>query len=159
MVYNNDKTLINFLIKAKKNTYAAKDNTASVQPILNGSKQLEYCDGDYFYRDIYLGSTYFVGQETVEFKNCPIWSMVYSGGIIIPNATANIINSIYDFLKRALMLVDINSIYRGPKYYHLDDYVFKNEYEGTLNCFYGKELILIKNQKVYELRYNGGLVR
>ncbi|WP_376768623.1 DUF5680 domain-containing protein [Paenibacillus foliorum] len=40
----------------------------------------------YFYRDIYFGSAFFIGQETVEFGSRPIWSTVYSGGAIIPNA-------------------------------------------------------------------------
>ncbi|WP_232223941.1 hypothetical protein [Anoxybacteroides tepidamans] len=34
---------------------------------MNGSKQLEYREGDYVYRDIYFGFAFFVGQETVEY--------------------------------------------------------------------------------------------
>jgi hypothetical protein len=155
----NHEQLTNFLVEAKRNTYASQGDDASVQPLLNGSKQLEYRSGDYFYRDIYFGSAFFIGQETVECENRPIWSMVYSGGVIIPNANRDIIVPIYSFLRQALRLVDIKSIYRGPKRFESDNYVFKNDYEGTLDCFYGKETILLDGQKVYELHYNGGGVR
>ncbi|WP_010276110.1 DUF5680 domain-containing protein [Paenibacillus senegalensis] len=155
----NHEHLINFLVEAKRSTYASQGDDASVQPLLNGSKQLEYRSGDYFYRDIYFGSAFFIGQETVEFENRPIWSMVYSGGVIIPNANWDITGPIYGFLRQALKLVDTKSIYRGPNHFESDNYILKNEYEGTLDCFYGKEIILIDGQKVYELQYNGGVVR
>ncbi|WP_253944816.1 DUF5680 domain-containing protein [Paenibacillus sp. NEAU-GSW1] len=38
-------------------------------------------------------------------------------------------------------------------------FVFDNEHEGALECFYGKEIISLEGQKVYELHYNGGIVR
>jgi hypothetical protein len=152
----NNEQLKNFLVEAKRNTYASQGDDASVQPLLNGSKQLEYRSDDYFYRDIYFGSAFFIGQETVEFENKPVWSMVYSGGVINPNT---IIGSIYSFLRQALRLVDTNSIYRGPNLFESGDFIFKNEYTGSLDCFHGKEIILMNGQKVYELQYNGGLVR
>src|SRR5690606_11084784 len=113
----NHEQLTNFLVEAKRNTYASQGDDASVQPLLNGSKQLEYRSGDYFYRDIYFGSAFFIGQETVEFENRPIWSMVYSGGVTIPNANWDIIGPIYGFLRQALRLVDTKSIYRGPNHF------------------------------------------
>ena len=155
----NHELLAKFLVEAKRNTYASQGDDASVQPLLNGSKQLEYSSGNYSYRDIYYGSAFFIGQETVEFENRPIWSMVYSGGVTIPNADWDIMGPIYNFLRQALRLVDTNSIYRGPNYNESGTYIFKNEYEGTLDCFHGKEMILIGDEKVYELRYNGGIVR
>lgn len=151
--------LIHFLVEAKRNTYASQGDDASVHPILNGSKQLEYRSGDYFYRDIYFGSAFFIGQETVEFENRPIWSMAYSGGILFPDANRELIGSIYAFLRQALSLVDTESIYRGPQHYESDNFIFNNEYKGTFDCFYGKENIWMDDQKVYELHYNGGVIR
>lgn len=158
MSYNQER-LIDFLVEAKRNTYASLGDDASVQPLLNGSKQLEYQSGDFLYRDIYFGSAFFIGQETAEYENRPIWSMVYSGGVIIPDANEDTIGHIYSFLRQALRLVDTKSIYRGPRIYESGRYIFKNEYEGTLDCFRGKEIILMGEQKVYELHYNGGVIR
>lgn len=155
----NHEQLISFLVRAKRNTYASQGDGALVQPSLNGSKQFEYRSGDYFYRDIYFGSAFFIGQETVEFEKRPIWSMVYSGGVTVPKANWDTINPIYDFLRQALRLVDTKSIYRGPNHFESGNYIFKNEYEGTLDCFHGKEIILEDGQTVYELHYNGGIIR
>lgn len=85
--------------------------------------------------------------------------MVYSGGVTIPHTSWEIIPPIYGFLRQALKLVDTNSIYRGPKHYVENNYIYKNECEGTLDDFHGKESILMDGQKVYELRYNGGSVQ
>ena len=155
----NHERLIAFIVEAKRNTYASHGDDALVQPLLHGSKQLEYRSGDYFYRDIYFGSAFFIGQETVEFENRPIWSMVYSGGVTSPNAKWDIMGPIYGFLRQALRMVDKQSIYRGPKLFKSDNYIFKNEYEGTIDCFHGKEVIILDGQKVYELQYDGGVVK
>lgn len=151
--------LAHFLVKAKRNTYASQGDDASVQPLLNGSKQLEYRDGDYFYRDIYFGAAFFIGQEVVEFQNHPIWSMVYSGGVTFPTANWDETGPIYRFLQQALRLVDTKLPYRGPNLFESGKYIFKNESEGSLDCFRGKEVILMDGQKVYELQYSGGIIR
>src|SRR5690348_12085680 len=94
-----------FLVEAKKRTYAAQGDEATVPPLLNDSKQLEYSRDAYFYRDIYFGSSFFAGQETVEFRSHPVWSMVYSGGVIVSPASVEEIGQIYTFLRKALTLV------------------------------------------------------
>ena len=56
--------LAKFLVDAKRRTYAGLDDDATIAtPLLPGSKQLEYRDGDLSYRDIYFGMRFFVGQE------------------------------------------------------------------------------------------------
>lgn len=155
----NQDLLKSFLVDAKRNTYASQGDDASVEPSLNGSKQLEYRDGDYFYRDIYFGFAFFIGQETVEIQNSPVWSMVYSGGVLLPEANRDTIAPIYSFLQEALQLNDAHSIYRGPKHFQSGHYTFTNESDGNLDSFHGVEIILLDGQKVYELRYNGGLIR
>jgi hypothetical protein len=52
---------VDFLLEAKRTTYAGQGDEATVTPLVAGSKQLEYRDGDYLYRDIYFGMAYFVG--------------------------------------------------------------------------------------------------
>lgn len=152
-------SLADFLVAAKRSTYASQNDEASIRPVLNGSKQLEYRRGDYFYRDIYFGFGFFAGQETVEYANSPIWSMVYSGGVSLPDTDHKLIAKIYAFLRQALRQVDTASIYRGPNRYASENFLYENEAAGALDYFHGKEQILMDGQKVYELRYNGGLIR
>jgi hypothetical protein len=155
----NQKPFVDFLVEAKKRTYASEENGTSVRPLLNGSKQLEYQDGNYVYRDIYFGSAFFAGQEVVEYEQQPIWSMVYSGGIIIPDVSREQLASIYAFLRQALRLVNAAAPYRGPQHFEDGPYTYKNTYHGTLELFYGEEYIFAHGQKVYELRYSGGYLR
>lgn len=55
--------LARFLAVAKRDTYAAQGDEASVRPLLAGSKQLEYSEGPFHYRDIYFGLRSFPGSK------------------------------------------------------------------------------------------------
>src|SRR2546425_1028562 len=46
---------IPFLVNAKRQTYAAQGDDATVTPLLPGSRQLEYREGVLLYRDINFG--------------------------------------------------------------------------------------------------------
>jgi hypothetical protein len=154
----NVANLIQFLVEAKKHTYASDTSDALVRPLWNGAKQLEYQKGDYLYRDIYFGSVFFAGQEVVEEKERPVWSMVYSGGIVIPSLPREQVASVYTFLRKALRLVDVQAPYRGPRQWQDGPYTYQNDYEGTWERFCGEERILIAGEKVYKLRYSGGMI-
>jgi hypothetical protein len=70
-----DKNIVEFLIKAKKATYAGKDNqTDSSRP---NSHDLHYSEGNLKYIDTYLGGSKFAGEEALWNKNIPFWSMNY----------------------------------------------------------------------------------
>lgn len=147
-----------FLIEAKKATYASQGDEASVPPQFNGSKQLEYESGDYLYRDVYFGMSFFVGQEIVEYKNKPIWSMVYSGGMSGSDYSNAEISNTYRILRNALKLVDKQSLYRGPSAWNEEEYTYLNEYKDNTKSFYGYESISKNRKKIYELRYSGGII-
>jgi hypothetical protein len=150
-------SLVNFIVEAKKSSYATQGDTQSVTPLLPGTKQLEYRFGDYFYRDIYAGMLNFVGQEIVYFKEKPLWSMSYAAGLL-PAADKSEVMNIYSVLREALRLVCAESPFRGPKNYSNADYSYINVIKGTLNQFNGHELICHNQVNVYELFYSGGMV-
>lgn len=59
-----DKKLLDFILKAKKSTYAGAENDS--KNILNdGSKEFIYAEDNYSYRDRYFGSDPFAGQEVI----------------------------------------------------------------------------------------------
>jgi hypothetical protein len=150
--------LIKFIVDAKKSSYATQGDTQSVIPLLPGTKQLEYRQGDYFYRDIYTGMLNFVGQEIVYSQEKPVWSMSYAGGIL-PRADKLQIMNIYSALREALSLVSIEYPFRGPKEYSNTNYIYTNKTTGTLKKFNGHEIISHDQSKVYKLFYSGGIVR
>jgi hypothetical protein len=138
---------IDFLVEAKKQTYASETNDASVRPLWNEAKQLEYQKNDYLYRDIYFGSVFFAGQEVVEEKERPVWSMVYSGGIVTPSLPRAQVASVYAFLRKVLRLVDVQAPYRGPRQWRDGSYTYQNDYEGTWNAFVGKSAFSSREKK------------
>ena len=101
--------LARFLFAAKQATYAAQGDSASVTPLLSDSKQLEYREGKFFYRDIYVGMFRFVGQEVVYFSNRAVWSMSYSGGLC-PGVQLASAGPAYLFLRQALRELPCNVI-------------------------------------------------
>jgi len=152
------ETLANFLVQAKRQSYASQGDAASVPTLLHGSKQLEHQSGDYFYRDIYFGSIVFAGQEVVAFQKCPVWSMVYSGGLTLLNPSQEQVEQIYGFLRKALRLVNHTELYRGPKSFETGLFSYSNNYNGTIDNFRGHEVIELNNHMVYELHYSGGVL-
>src|SRR5882757_5913039 len=98
--------LSEFLVEAKRRTYAGLDDDATIAaPLLPGSKQLEYRERDLCYRDIYFGMSFFVGQETVQAGPQAIWSMSYAGGVSAGITDRAEFLAIYAFLRKALLAI------------------------------------------------------
>jgi hypothetical protein len=153
----NIKKLANFLVKAKKQTYA--DDGKEVTPQRPGFKELEYSDGDYVYRDSYTGFFSAPGQEIVRFKGIAIWSMAYSGGMKKKfHKDAEFAEKVFTFLKKALSRVTEDIPFRGPENFKQGDFEYVNYFEGDITNFRGYEKILFKGKEVFNQDYIGGLV-
>ena len=129
---------VDFLLRAKRATYAGQDDEAAVAPLVPRSKQLEYGDGAYLYRDIYFGMAYFVGQEVVSFRGEPLWSMSYAGGVTSSDIDSR---TIYQFLRLALQHGSEAEPYRGPAGFNHESWTYTNACHGNLNAFWGIEEI------------------
>lgn len=145
-----NKEIIEFIIEAKRNTYAAKNNEVESSRI--GSVDFEYCLGKYKYRDSYVGSTSFSGQEIVWENDIPVWSMNYIGEVTGEQFSG-------DFLKEALKNNSLEMPYRGPALFKKDDYTYLCNMEGNTDWFEGRELIFYQNIQIYELKFFGGVVK
>src|SRR5471030_1735325 len=74
--YRNE-SIIDFLCRAKKSTYAGKGPEGkSSRP---NSHDLEYAEGNLKYIDTYLGGERFSGEEGLWQDGIPFWSMNYTG--------------------------------------------------------------------------------
>ena len=142
-----DKNTINFLIRAKKATYAGKGaETDSSRP---NSHDLQYTEGCLKYIDSYLGSAKFTGEEALWKDGIPFWSMNYSGRVTGENFSG-------DFLIEALALVPEEYPFRGPAEYINGDYSYTCSVKGDFHWFSGVEEIHFKNKKIYECVFHGG---
>ncbi|MGC8505830.1 MAG: DUF5680 domain-containing protein [Thermoplasmata archaeon] len=142
-----------FLMESKQHTYASGNGITD--PIFPDSVQLEFSKGDLLYRDIYFGSSHFVGQETVFLKNTPIWSMAYSGGLIKSGTDKD---QVYMFLREALMHPNAELPIRGPDRHQRGDLEYENLITGTMEMFHGFERILKNRVTIYLLHYSGGSI-
>jgi hypothetical protein len=153
-----EKDFLNFIIQAKKATYASQGDDASVKPLLDGSRQLEFENGDFLYRDIYFGMSNFVGQELVYYHGKPLWSMAYSGGVVKPY-NVEFIRDIYSFLRKAMRNITLENPYRGPKEFIEEEFIYRDSNTSNISEFIGNEIITYKNEIVYRLNYTGGFIR
>ena len=145
--------IINFLIEAKKNTYA-NFSAGKVEPSRLASVDLAYESGDFKYLDTFVGGANFSGSEVVYHKKTPIWSMNYIGRLLSDEGNQSI-----DFLTKVLAQVSSEMPYRGPAFLQDGKYVYVNSACGEFNWFQGSEKIYYEDEQVYELVYHGGTVR
>ena len=108
-----DKSIISFLIRAKRAMYAGKG--AETAPSRIGSHDLVYRENNLMYYDTYLGGDRFAGEEALWISDVPYWSMNYIGRV-----TGSPFSG--DFLKEALLHVPEDMPYRGPEKYVNGDY-------------------------------------
>ncbi len=141
--------IIEFLIKAKKATYAGYGSETT--PSRLNSHDLEFREGELYYLDTYLGGSNFAGEEAVWEKNLPIWSMNYCGRILAPGFDG-------DFLKEALTHVSSELPYRGPASYQKEQLIYNCSIEGDFDWFNGYEAIYYEELKVYECYFHGGKI-
>ena len=144
-----DRQIIQFLMKAKKATYAGKG--AETAPSRPKSHDLAYRDGNYLYYDTYLGGEKFAGEEALWISGVPFWSMNYVGRVIGEPFSG-------DFLKEALLHVPEDKPYRGPQDYRSGDYTYHCETDGSFDWFQGKETIEYRGKLIYECFFHGGLI-
>jgi hypothetical protein len=142
-----DDKIIDFLIRAKKATYAGKGPEAtSSRP---NSHDLHYEEDSLKYIDTYLGGFSFAGEEAIWKDDVPIWAMNYVGRVLSEEFSG-------DFLKEALSLVSKENPYRGPLLYEKDDYLYQLRLNGEFEWFNGIEIIRFKGKRIYECLIHGG---
>lgn len=140
--------ITNFLILAKRNTYAAKKN--QVESSRTASCDFYYQDeSGYEYYDTYLGGERFVGEEAVWFRQTPVWGMNYAGRVIGKHFDG-------DFLKDALLSMPYQYPFRGAEIYRRGNYCYHCKVDGTFDWFQGYEDIFYNNDKIYECYFHGG---
>ena len=145
-----DQSIISFLIRAKRATYAGKG--AETAPSRIGSHDLVYRENNLMYYDTYLGGDRFAGEEALWISDVPVWSMNYLGRV-----TGSPFSG--DFLKEALLHVPEDMPFRGPEKYVSGDYTYSCFAEGDFDWFQGKETISWQGNPIYECIYHGGLIR
>lgn len=150
--------LQNFLIEAKKETYA-NGTVEKVKSTRRGSSDYEYKNDKYSYHDTYFGGTDFQGQEVVyQQDDTPIWGMIYYGRTLDESLSEEAMDNA---LRPALMQVGQDDVIpvRGPKEFENQGYKYTFKVTGDLTNFEGEEMIEKDGKKIYTLKCHGGMIR
>lgn len=158
-----DNKFIDFLIRAKKSTYA-NSSMEKVVASRVGSSDYNYEEiidnKKYTYHDTYFGGIKFMGEEVVYCDtNNPIWGMNYYG-ITYDDTLGE--EAMDNALRPALMKVgeDRNIIpVRGPIKFENNGYTYTFITTGTIENFDGIEQIYKENNLIYELHCSGGIIK
>jgi len=148
----NKDSLTSFLLNARKNTYAG--NAGEIIPLLEGSRQFEFKEKEFLYRDIFnIGNNKYAGLETIYHKSKPVWSMSYYGNF--ENLTEKEVDTI---LRKALSEKwDRVRLWNNVKY-KIDEYEYSNNGSGNIDELDGSEKLEKNGETVYYFYYAGGLI-
>lgn len=156
------KEILEFLIRAKKNTYA-NGNALKVNSSRLGSKDYHYedkiDDKKIIYHDTYFGGEKFIGEEVVYIEGKPIWAMNYNGYSLVDNLSEEAMDNA---LRPALMLVGTDNCVlplRGPSKFSNGEYTYTFNQTGTMENFTGLEKIYKNNVLIYILHCSGGAIK
>lgn len=152
--------LTDFLIKAKKATYASGKKG---EKLPDCSEKFSFSENRFKYVDRFYGGERFGGREIVFYDDKPVWFIGYYGGLHLVDDQNG---EIYAFLRKALLLVGTPPEnpcakilpVRGPERFKEGDFVYENNAIGDLKRFQGSEVIWKKSNRVYILEYSGGIL-
>lgn len=147
------KKLTDFILNARTKTYAG--NVGEVEALLTGSKQFEYSDGEWLYRDIYnQGNGKFVGLETIYYQGKPVWSMSYYGNF------EKMTEEGADAVLRKALIDNWDKVRLGNNVtYKMDDgFVYKNQGSGSIDEVEGSEEITQNGKVMYYFYYAGAFI-
>ncbi len=145
--------LIDFIVKAKLSGYASGGEGQELK-FDDGSKGFQMVSDGFRYLDHYNGFNPFSGSEHIyNSENAVIWAMNYYGEVL-PNYSDP--QSIYSFLKEAMLLISPDYPFRGPAQSEKQNFKYENLQNGSIDNFHGIESIYENQIKVYVLYYHGG---
>jgi Domain of unknown function (DUF5680) len=147
-----------FIGRASRATYAS--GGGEVAPWRKGFKELEHREGDWYYRDSYTGSLRSWGQEVIWYKDEPVWSCLYGGGMSSENMNAASATETFDFLKKALLAGEKEGIFqpRGPVDFQDGEWAYHCNLNGDSTLFRGDEHISRNGIVVFTHNFFGGVV-
>lgn len=146
------RQLNDFLGKAALATYAGGGKRIETEKI--GFFDMEYREGDFYYRDSFAGYLASHGQETVWYQDKPVWMCSYAGGMRGSKTDdADFAHDTFEFLKKAMRTGEKSKNFqpRGPKKL--------NDCTGDITNFKGHEEIRYKGELVFVHDYFGGVLK
>jgi hypothetical protein len=83
----------------------------------------------------------------------PVWMVVYYGYV---DAPADLVQPVYSFLQRALLLATAEFPVRGPAQFADDAFAYRRAHRGDVGRFQGEETIDHLGRRAYAAWFSGG---
>lgn len=138
-----------FLIRANM---PHANGTAKIIKEPDGSRTIEYAEGDYRMHDNFFGGEPYGGRLVVYYHEQPLFLEVYYGQTTRPA------DVVYDFLREALQHPGEDNPFRGPAEYKKGTLTYKSTTEGDVASHTVKEFIYDGDEEIYWAIVIGGLV-
>jgi len=129
--------------------------TTTVTEETDASNTITFQDGLWHFRDNFFGTDPYGGHEIIHYDNKPVWIMTYYGQI---HDTDLPTQDIHNFLFEALATSPENAPFRGAFTYQNGKFEYRNEIQGDISNFSGRESIWQNGKEIYWFTYAGGLV-
>lgn len=128
------------------------NGTAKTTKETDGSRTIEFADGNYRMHDNFFGGEPYGGRLVIFFKDEPIFLEVYYG------KTSKPADEVYAFLREALQHPGDDNPYRGPAEYKKDNLTYKSTVTGDITDHTVNEWIYDGEDEIYSAVIIGGLV-
>jgi len=149
--------MIAFHGNAAKATYAGSSGQTTSQR--QDFIELEYKEGDFYYRDSYTGFLRSWGQEVIYLNDNAVWTNIYGGGMESEYMSHDFALQTFAFLKTALSSKVKDAFYpRGPDSFHQEKWNYNCAWQGNLTDFSGSEFITYEDKTVFRHQFIGGLI-
>jgi hypothetical protein len=128
------------------------EGTAKIIKEADGSRTIEYAEGDYRMHDNFFGGEPYGGRLVIFHKDQPVFMEVYYGKSSKPA------DEVYSFLREALQHPDEENPYRGPAEYKKDSLTYKSTTTGDATDHTINEWIHDGDEEIYSATIIGGLI-
>lgn len=145
--------LEHFILTAREHTCLGQGRR--LPPERAGATEIVYREGGLTYRDSYFGRRWLIGQEVVRRSGLVVWGMSYT---IVTHDLPIPGEELAGFLQRGQLARYRERRLLGPHSYHERDLHYEDVNQGGLEMFQGETRVLYRDQKVFEMIYNGGRV-
>lgn len=156
----NRQHLTEFVNKSLRHCYLGEMKKAEDSE-REGFFEMEYSEGDWNYRDSFVGFYQSTGQEIVRLQNKPVWCRNYGGGMENDYINDSVVfGKVENFLRSTLAKNLDDKIFRprGPES-HIDaDLKYACSWSGDITDYEATEEIFYHDKKIFIHRVFGGLI-
>lgn len=145
-----------FLIQANRFLYSNPDSIIIKSLPQNDMKLIEYQRDNYFYRNYFTEGATVYGQVIISQNNRPLWAMQYHGGVTSGQFDERTVRILKSIAMKNQGYSDEQFPIRGPRENRFAEWIYSNDFFGSVGKFQGQEIIQMRGEICYSMKMTGG---